>query len=71
MKKVLLFVILILLVGVQLFADYSIKNNKVYFKEKIIKGADAKTFNEINYEYSEDKNNVYYSIYNLLYFKCF
>lgn len=60
MKKVLLFVILILLVGVQLFADYSIKNNKVYFKEKIIKGADAKTFKEINYEYSKDKSNVYY-----------
>ena len=60
MKKVLLFVILILLVGVQLFADYSIKNNKVYFKEKIIKGADAKTFKEINYEYSKDKNGVFY-----------
>ena len=60
MKKVLLFVIVILLVGVQLFADYSIKNNKVYFKEKIIKGAGAKTFKKINYEYSKDKNNVYY-----------
>ena len=48
MKKVLLFVIVILLVGVQLFADYSIKNNKVYFKDEIIKGADAKTFKEIN-----------------------
>ncbi|WP_314293989.1 DKNYY domain-containing protein [Leptotrichia massiliensis] len=60
MKKVLLFVIVILLVRVQLFADYSIKNNKVYFKEKIIKGADAKTFKEINYEYSKDKNGVFY-----------
>lgn len=70
MKKMLLFVVMIL-AGVQLFSDYSIKNNKVYFKDKIIKGADAKTFKEINYEYSKDKNNVYYSIYNLLYFKCF
>ncbi|BBM52825.1 hypothetical protein JMUB3935_1805 [Leptotrichia trevisanii] len=70
MKKMLLFVVMIL-AGIQLFSDYSIKNNKVYFEDKIIKGADAKTFNEINYEYSEDKNNVYYSIYNLLYFKCF
>ena len=60
MKKVLLFVIVILLVGVQLFADYSIKNNKVDFQEKIIKGADAKTFKEINYEYSKDKNGVFY-----------
>ncbi|WP_232053288.1 DKNYY domain-containing protein [Leptotrichia trevisanii] len=60
-----------ILAGIQLFSDYSIKNNKVYFEDKIIKGADAKTFNEINYEYSKDKNNVYYSIYNLLYFKCF
>ena len=60
MKKVLLFVIVILLVGVQLFADYSIKNNKVYFKEKIIKVADAKTFKKINYEYSKDKNGVFY-----------
>ncbi|WP_455045662.1 DKNYY domain-containing protein [Leptotrichia trevisanii] len=66
----LLFVVMIL-AGIQLFSDYSIKNNKVYFEDKIIKGADAKTFNEINYEYSKDKNNVYYSIYNLLYFKCF
>ena len=70
MKKMLLFVVMIL-AGIQLFSDYSIKNNKVYFEDKIIKGADAKTFNEINYEYSEDKNNVYYSIYNFLYFKCF
>ncbi|BBM45603.1 hypothetical protein JMUB4039_1597 [Leptotrichia trevisanii] len=70
MKKMLLFVVMIL-AGIQLFSDYSIKNNKVYFEDKIIKGADAKTFNEINYEYSKDKNNVYYSIYNLLYFKCF
>ena len=70
MKKMLLFVVMIL-AGIQLFSDYSIKNNKVYFEDKIIKGANAKTFNEINYEYSKDKNNVYYSIYNLLYFKCF
>ena len=66
----LLFVVMIL-AGIQLFSNYSIKNNKVYFKDKIIKGVDTKTFKEINYEYSEDKNNVYYSIYNLLYFKCF
>ncbi|WP_304176961.1 DKNYY domain-containing protein [Leptotrichia trevisanii] len=59
MKKMLLFVVMIL-AGVQLFADCSIKNNKVYFEDKIIKGADAKTFKEINYEYSKDKNNVYY-----------
>ena len=59
MKKVLLFIIVIL-AGVQLFADYVIKNNKVYFQEKIIKGADAKTFKEINYEYSKDKNGVFY-----------
>lgn len=70
MKKMLLFVVMIL-AGIQLFSNYSIKNNKVYFKDKIIKGVDTKTFKESNYEYSKDKNNVYYSIYNLFYFKCF
>ena len=70
MKKMLLFVVMIL-AGIQLFSDYSIKNNKIYFEVKLITGADAKTFNEINYQYSKDKNIVYYSIYNFLYLKFF
>lgn len=57
----LLIIILFLIFGLanHSFASYKIKDDKVYYNEKIVDGADFITFEILNYNYAKDKNNVY------------
>lgn len=40
--------------------DYKIINNKVYYRDTLIIGADAKTFEIVNWNWQRDRNYYYY-----------